>query len=171
MSIEIGIQNLYNNNRDMIFNLVTANSGTYDEAKDIMQEGVIAVYNRLNDSSMSPLTCSLSTYLYSVCKNIWLNELRKKGKSTILIDTEINIKDLADSQEIEILLEKEQKIVSLEKGLEQLGDTCKNLLKLFYYQRKSLEEIISVVGLSNTNAAKTKKYKCIQQLKAKVSSV
>ena len=171
MSIELGIQNLYNNNREMIFNLVTANSGSYDEAKDVMQDGVIAVYNRLNDSSANPLTCSLSTYLYSVCKNIWLNELRKKGKSPMMLEDESNVADLADSQEIEILLEKEQKIVSLEKGLEKLGEKCRKLLKLFYYQKKSMEEIIRIVDLSNTNAAKTKKYKCIQQLKVKVSSV
>ena len=45
MSLELGIKNLYTNNRTKIFSMVLKNNGTYDDASDILQEGVITVWN------------------------------------------------------------------------------------------------------------------------------
>jgi len=169
MSIELGLQNLYKENRPKIFKMVISNSGTYDDACDILQEGLIVVWNKFRSENPNNLTCSIGTYLYSVCKNMWLNELRKKGRSSVrLLNESISIK-LPDEDEIDIMIENERNIVLIEKGINELGETCKKLLKMFYYEKESMDKIASEIGLSNTNAAKTKKYKCMQQLKRKVA--
>jgi len=170
MSRNLGIENLYNQeNRAMIFNMVINNSGTDDDAADVFQEGVIVLWKRLKDKSAPEITCSLSTFLYSVCKNNWLNKLRKRGKSTLRLDNEKELPDAPSHLEIEQLIEKENKIELIEKGLTLLGDTCQTILKLFYYQKERMDVIVTQTGLSNTNAVKTKKYKCIQQLKNKIA--
>ena len=149
--------------------MVLNNSGTIDDAADVFQEGVIVLWKRTQDNSAEKLSCSNSTFLYSVCRNIWLNKLRKKGKFSLPLENEKDVPDAPSHLEIDQLIEKESKIESIEKGLALLGDTCQTILKLFYYQKERMEVIVSQTGLSNTNAVKTKKYKCIQQLKKKIA--
>ena len=169
MSIELGLHNLYKENRSKIFKMVISNNGTQDDACDILQEGVIVVWNKFSQKKLNDLNCSLGTYLYSVCKNMWLNELRKKGKSPLKLINDSISDQLPDHDEIENIIENEKKTILIEKGLNDLGETCRKLLKMFYHQKESMEKIATEIGLSNTNAAKTKKYKCIQQLKRKVA--
>ena len=51
------------------------------------------------------------------------------------------------------------------KSLEQLGLHCRQLLLLFYYFRKSMDEIATDLGYTNADNAKSQKYKCLQKLK------
>ncbi len=168
MSIDLGLQNLYKDNRPKIMKMVMNNSGTYDDACDVLQDGVIVVWKKFKGKNQSELTCSLSTYLYSVCRNIWLNELRKRNKSGLKLLNESITEQVPDQDEMDAVMAKEKMITLIEKGIKNLGDTCVRLLKMFYQNKESMNKISSELGLSNTNAAKTKKYKCIQQLKRKL---
>ncbi len=168
MSIDLGLQDLYKDNRSKIMKMVMNNSGTYDDACDVLQDGVIVVWKKFKGINPIELTCSLSTYLYSVCRNIWLNELRKRNKSELKLLNESIVEKTPDQDEIDALMAKEKMIKLVEKGMEGLGKTCKELLKLKYFKNLSMEKLAFELGLSNKNAAKTKKYKCIQQLKKKL---
>ena len=169
MGLELGIKNLYNNNRIKIFSMVLKNNGTYDDDCDILQEGVITVWNNYRAKKINDLNCTLDTYLYSVCRNKWLNELRRRGKSSLKLINEAIAEQIPNESEVDMLIENEAKIKVIENGLTSLGDTCQKVLRLFYYENRSMEEIASQTGLSSENAAKTKKYKCLQQLKKKVA--
>ena len=169
MSLELGIKNLYTNNRTKIFSMVLKNNGTYDDASDILQEGVITVWNNFKANKISDLNCTLDTYLYAVCRNKWLNELRRRGKSSLKLINEAIAEQIPNESEVDFLIENEDKIKDIEKGIFSLGETCQKVLKLFYYENRSMDEIATETGLSGENAAKTKKYKCLQQLKKKVA--
>lgn len=58
---------------------VLKNNGTRQEAEDIFQEGLVIFCNKINKTDFL-LTCSINTYLYSVCKLLWLDELKRKIK-------------------------------------------------------------------------------------------
>ncbi|HEY5824107.1 MAG TPA: sigma factor-like helix-turn-helix DNA-binding protein [Cyclobacteriaceae bacterium] len=55
-----------------------------------------------------------------------------------------------------------EKIIA--KCLDQLGETCRKVLMLYYFDEMSMQEIADKMGFANTDTAKTKKYKCKQKL-------
>jgi hypothetical protein len=49
--------------------------------------------------------------------------------------------------------------------LDKLGDPCSKMLKAFYFNKKSMQEICTEFGYTNADNAKTQKYKCLTRLK------
>ena len=68
---EVALRELYKTHYPMIVNLICTNSGTEQEAKDIYQEAVIAFYEKVQSPGFT-LTCKIKTYLYAVCRRLWL---------------------------------------------------------------------------------------------------
>ncbi|MCX7955200.1 MAG: sigma-70 family RNA polymerase sigma factor [Bacteroidales bacterium] len=145
-----------------ILNFIKLNGGDENDAKDIFQESVLSLFYNLQNPNFE-LKCQLKTYLYSVSKNLWLNELKKKNKIT---------NDLSEVEEIEEefieLSEKNENLLRekrLLKALEKLGEPCKTIIELFYVERLSMQQIAERMGYTNAENAKNQKYKCLLRLK------
>jgi DNA-directed RNA polymerase specialized sigma subunit len=54
--------------------------------------------------------------------------------------------------------------------VEQLGDTCKKILVMFYYENLSMKEILSSLEYENEQVVRNKKYKCLKQLEQMITS-
>jgi len=52
--------------------------------------------------------------------------------------------------------------------LQELGESCKKILELFYYENLSMKEIVSQMHYENEQVVRNKKYKCLQQLTDKM---
>ena len=61
------------------------------------------------------------------------------------------------------LLAEEGRFASSERALRSLGDKCLDLLKRFYLLKEPLQQIASAIGLAGEGAAKTRKYKCLEE--------
>ena len=75
----------------------------------------------------------------------------------------ISVVDVTD--EISDHLKKELDIEKMNACMENLGEPCKTLLKDFYVYKLSMDEISEKFGYTNSDNAKTQKYKCLQRLK------
>jgi DNA-directed RNA polymerase specialized sigma24 family protein len=53
----------------------------------------------------------------------------------------------------------------MERAMGSLGEPCKSLLEAFYMQKRSMQEIASTFGYTNSENAKNQKYKCLMRLK------
>ena len=53
----------------------------------------------------------------------------------------------------------------LNKYYSKLGKRCKEILKLFYYEGYTLDEIINILKYSDKNVLKSQKSRCMRQLK------
>ena len=137
----------------MMTKLVINNSGTEEEARDIYQDALIVFWQKARSGKLV-LTSKISTYIYSVCQNLWRKELERKKK---LLNEE---KDSAVT--IDQDSEEREKIIA--NCLDQLGDTCKKVLMYYYFDNLSMQDIADKLGFANTDTAKTKKYKCKQKL-------
>ncbi len=153
---------LYKLHFPMISHFILSNSGTDDEAKDIYQEGVIVFYEKIKDNSLE-LSCQIKTYLYSVCRRLWLKRLAEKGRYASRID---------DSEDYQLLEEDVQKHEENERqfgvmadALGQLGEPCRTLLEDYYIRMQNMQDITDKFGYTNTDTAKNQKYKCLQRLK------
>ena len=63
----------------MVQAFILNNNGTYDDARDIFQEAMITLYEKAKSESFV-LTSQIKTYIYSVCKRLWLKRLQQMGR-------------------------------------------------------------------------------------------
>lgn len=61
----------------MICLMVMRSGGTREDAKDIFQESLMIMLEKLDDNQFA-LTCKFQTFLYCVCENLWKATLTKK---------------------------------------------------------------------------------------------
>lgn len=150
---EKALELLYQKYYRMMTKLVITNSGTEEEARDVYQDALIVFWQKATSGNLV-LTSKMSTYIYSICQNLWRKELdRKKRLSNEEKDTAVLLD--TDSNERERILAK---------CIDQLGETCKRVLMLYYFEEMSMQDIADKLGFANTDTAKTKKYKCKKKL-------
>jgi RNA polymerase sigma factor (sigma-70 family) len=152
---------LYRKHFNMVKFLVEKNTGSSEDASDLFQEVLIIIYEKVRDRRLH-LTCSLKTYIYSVARNQWLKKLSQKGRSVSENNFE-NYIQVEDFQEMSV-------VADLKNLLNEIGEACRKLLILFYYRKKSMEEICLELNYSNADSVKTQKYKCIQRLKKMIEN-
>ena len=146
----------------MILQLVLNNSGNEDDAKDVFQESVIVLYNKVKSGNFE-LNSKLKTFIYSVSRRLWLKRLNAQNR------TIRNIEDYSEfipvEDDLERHEEKDRQFEVMELALSQLGEPCKTIIEDYYMQNKSMQEICEKFGYTNSDNAKTQKYKCLQRLK------
>ena len=148
--------------------LVTENGGTEEDAEDIFQDGIIIIYNKISLNQLV-LTSSFKTYMYSVCRNLWLQKLNKrKAIFDKLTDLEEYI-DLPKDMLQEASTEESELHRIIQIHFLSLADDCQKLLRLFT-KNISLREITSILGYKTEKYAKTRKYLCKEELKRRIAN-
>lgn len=152
----------------VIKKLVLNNSGTRQDAEDIYQEALIVLMRRSRQPDFV-LTCSLNTYLYSVCRFLWSDQLkaRKRKVETDLMKHE----DLLKEEELEAFVPEEGSVKLAERAVSQLGDKCRQLLKLFYFDKLSFKQIAARLKFATEQVAKNQKYRCIEKAKENLKAL
>ncbi|MFV0605072.1 MAG: RNA polymerase sigma factor [Niabella sp.] len=156
-------EEIYKNNFNLIQVLVVNNSGTPDDAKDIFQEAMVVLYEKARSGSFE-LNCQIKTYLYSVAKRLWLKKLQQSNRyvNELGDDSMANVSVEEDLEEHDT---KDAEYEMMHVSIAKLGDPCKSLLEAFYFQKKSMQDISEEFGYTNSENAKTQKYKCLMRLK------
>ena len=156
------IEIIYRENYNMVQSLIINNSGSTDDAKDIFQEAMIVLYEKVRSGSFE-LNCLINTYVYSVSRRLWLKRLQQMNRYTPAVE------NLQDTVPVEEDVEENERINSefqaMERAISSLGEPCKSLLEAYYLEKKSMQEIASFFGYTNAENAKNQKYKCLVRLK------
>ena len=156
------VETLYKSHFTMIQHFVENNNGSFDDARDVFQEAMIALYEKVQLDSFV-LTCQIKTYLFSICKHLWLKRLQQMGKySSPLSAHEESISVEMDMGQIE---KKDAAFEIMDRALNSLGEPCKSLLEGYYLNKKGMQELASQFGYTNADNAKNQKYKCLMRLK------
>lgn len=156
---ESALDFLYKKYYRMMIKLVITNSGTEDEARDIYQDALIVFWEKAKSGKLV-LTSKISTFIYSICLNLWRKELERKSRHSS--------EEKDDVEFIEV--EKEERIRIIRNCINELGETCKRILMYYYFDGLSMSDIANKLGYANTDTAKTKKYKCKKRLDELVKS-
>ena len=147
---------LYKKYFSLVRSFVLNNNGTTDDAKDVFQEAVIAIF-RYSQNENFELKCSFETFLYSICRTIWLNNLRNQRVHLNKINeiSEFIIFSSSTNEMIEESLEYKL----YQKHFQRLSEECKKLLQLFF-DKVSYAEIAKLLGYSSVGFVKKKKFNC-----------
>src|SRR5690606_3736649 len=153
---------LYRDYFPMVLHMVVQNSGTAEEAKDVLQEAVIVLYDRISQGKFE-LNSKLKTYLYAVCRRLWLKQLG--GYERTFQDVTHYEETIPVEDDLAVHEEKDQQMALMELALNQLGEPCRSIIQEFYVMGRSMQEICEKFGYTNADNAKNQKYKCLQRLK------
>lgn len=156
------IESIYKSNFSMIQAFILNNNGSYDDARDIFQEAMIVLYENAKTDSFV-LTCQIKTYLYSICRRLWLKRLQQINRFGGQIE---NLEETVQVEEdLEIQERRNADFAIMERAMGSLGEPCKSLLEAYYLQKKGMNEIAEDFGYTNADNAKNQKYKCLVRLK------
>ncbi len=156
------VETIYRENYNMVQALVINNNGSTDDAKDVFQEAMIVLYEKVRSGHFE-LNCQIKTYVYSVCRRLWLKKLQQQNRyvgdignmeETVPVEEDISEHDKRDAE-----------FEMMDKAISSLGEPCKSLLEAFYLQKRNMQEIATGFGYTNADNAKTQKYKCLMRLK------
>ena len=136
-----------------------------DHAVEVFQVSVVILYENIMSGKLTDLKSSLKTYLFAIGKNKAREEYRKKIKFQELQD--YHRKEVEDDDVSEL---KETQLKLIAKEMKTLGQPCEKILSLYYYDKKSMEDIAEQMNYKNAATAKNQKYKCLQRLKKLVQA-
>lgn len=156
------VEAIYRDNFPMVQAFILNNSGDSDEARDIFQEAMIVLYEKAISGNFE-LNCLLKTYIYSVCRRLWLKRLQQLQRYGSLV--EHVDETVAVDEDLEAHEKHNADFTLMENAMSKIGEPCKSLLDAYYIQKKNMQEIAADFGYTNADNAKTQKYKCLVRLK------
>lgn len=162
------IESIYNECYPGILSWIKNNSGSAPEAEDVFQEAMVATYNKAKDPTFN-LSCKITTFVFSVAKKLWLNQLRARGR--VVHTTMEEIENLESSDEITLnqTVVLSQRETLFQQYFDRLSVECRRILTLFL-KGSTMTQIASILGLESESNARKRKFRCKEELLSKIQS-
>lgn len=156
------VETIYRENFNMVQALIINNNGSADDAKDIFQEAMIVLYEKVRSGTFE-LNCQIKTFVYSVSRRLWLKRLQQQNRYSAPGDNMEAVVPV--EEELEDHEQRNAEFEMMEKAINNLGEPCKSLLEAYYLQKQNMQIIAASFGYTNADNAKNQKYKCLMRLK------
>lgn len=166
--INEAIQYLYSRHYRYLERYVLQNNGNEDDAADIIQECFL-VFIKMIEENKFRQEASVKSYLYSITRNLWITELRKR-KSMAMRGEIFTMEKEETEADISTSLIRHESHSLIMETFSELGDKCKSILYRFYYEELSMKEIMTLENFSNEQVLRNKKHKCLKGLIEKIQS-
>lgn len=138
--------------------MMIKNGGSKEDAKDLFHDALIVLNSNCRNTDFQ-LTSSLSTYLFSICRYSWLNQVNKKKKGEEMIR-------IVYEETWQLAYKSTNELVdSIMEAMDRLGNKCKEILLDYYYGKYSYKEIAENLSYASAQVVRQQKYRCIQKLK------
>ena len=158
------LQKIYIENREIFLNYCKKHNIGLEDSSDIYQDAILVLRENAINNKIDGLKSSISTYLFAIGKFKMFHKFREKSKLNITDDIQIVEKNFDfDVNLYEDKLTNKQRL--LQKGFKKLGKRCQKILKLFYFEGYTLDEIKDILEYSDKKVLKSQKSRCIKQLK------
>jgi RNA polymerase sigma factor (sigma-70 family) len=156
---------IYEEHRQYSLNFMRKINSDEDLILDIYQDAIIVLYEKSKKQDFV-LTCSIQTYLNSICRNQLLKKYR--DSSIFLTAADEFLPDITDWHDDENEKINEDQVSALQKALNKLktvSSKCYDILHRFFYCKQSMSEIAESLGYTNADNVKNQKARCQKKLK------
>ncbi len=161
-NVDQAIRNLYKYHFDSLGWYVMNNNGSRQDAEDIFQDVVVTFIDLVQKNKFRGES-SVKTFLFSLNRYAWLNELKRRGRALAREEKFERMQDRT-TEDVSSVMAGRESSAGILQLVEQLGETCKKILLLFYYEEYSMKQILEHMHYENEQVVRNKKYKCIKQL-------
>jgi hypothetical protein len=143
----------------------------HEELKDIYHDAIMVFYEKVNTPGFE-LTCSIQTYLNTVCRNQILKRVNHSNRYEINGSDENGdiLESISDTLE-ELDDVNNERIKVMKKVFEQMKETssnCYEMLVRFWYKNQTMDSIAVNMQFAHSDSAKSQKAKCQKQFKTEV---
>ena len=139
-----------------------------DDAMDAFQDAVVAVCRNFAKGKSLNEDTSFQTYLFKIGNYKLLDKIKKDGRQvTFTMHGEIKLQNI-EEPETEVSQEEENKEM-VRKYLAMMGENCRRIMELFYFDRLNMHEIAEEMGYKNENVAKKTKSTCLEKLRGLIT--
>lgn len=145
---------------------VMSNSGNEQDARDVFQEAMYTAWLKVRSNQyVDRGDAKFSTFVYEVAKRKWWNHSRSSYvNKTVHTESSEFPQDIMDADPAQEKLEEQ--IDLLQKLIGELGPNCQEILKQFYFEKASYEEMAT--SLEKTpQTLKNQKFRCMNRLREK----
>jgi RNA polymerase sigma-70 factor (ECF subfamily) len=146
-----------------------------DDCLEIYQRSFTVLYLNIKRGKLNELEATLETYLFGIGKMIlkeWWREKKIDQQFSDMDDKDIAANEKEPDLNDLVLFGNDSNnpldpalSERLVNGLNELGEPCRTILKLYYWERNSMEAIANKTGYKNEQGAKKKKYLCLVKLR------
>ncbi|MCO6483537.1 MAG: sigma-70 family RNA polymerase sigma factor [Flavobacteriales bacterium] len=154
------IRMLYRKHFPAVRQYVLANNGRKADSEDVFQEAVLVLWLKVKEGGFEGHDAG--GFLFRVAKNKWLDILRSPSKREMNTLGDNHIELAGNAPEAGNV---EDRIVRLREVYGMLDTKCRQVLDLFYFERKSLSVIAGTLGVEE-ESIRTIKYRCMMKLRA-----
>ncbi|MFT6842818.1 MAG: RNA polymerase sigma factor (sigma-70 family) [Psychroserpens sp.] len=156
------VKSIYDYCYPTISDWIRRNSGSELDSEDVFQEALVATFIKAKDPNFK-LSCKVSTFVFSVAKNIWLNRLRTKNRFVSTGTEEMDQMEGSSPELVEeiVLQIDRQEVYTLH--FNKLSTICKEILTQFF-NGVSMTEIAKYHGFDHDSIARKRKFRCKQEL-------
>lgn len=155
------IREFYNDNKPGFLLFANRYNLNKEDLIDVYQDAMIALIENAKKGSIDDLKSSVTTYLFGIGKFMIFQKLKKNKKTVPNEDLEHLEFEWEEVDEED----KDAQLLTLREGFKKLGEQCRKVLTLFYYEEQNLESIQNQLGYSNKDVLKSQKSRCLKQLK------
>lgn len=168
------VTRLYNRHKSYCLWFMNSKYDDQNTIEDIYQDAVIVFIENVRTKNLKLVNTSIQTYLNSICYNQIKVRFNNKRKPVLVgdnLDTlndyneDINewLNDYSDIKTERMKIIQEELIKMKEKGPQ-----CFELLRKFFFERKTMESIAEQMNYTNSANAKAQKWRCQDRLKNQV---
>jgi RNA polymerase sigma factor (sigma-70 family) len=154
------LEYIYQTYFPMIEGYIIHHQGSYEQAQDVFQEALMIILHKVRENKLE-LSCKFGTYLYAICKKIWVQE-RKKYLLHIdkLKQYPLTVHDPGPEEDP---LFKELKVRIFNRHFMALSPDCQRILRMFF-KGFTIEEIRAEMNYNDLHHTADRKYRCKKSL-------
>lgn len=153
------LEDLYHFILPKVTSFIKNNNGSEDEAFDVFQDAVVILFKQVTLGKYDE-QYDIGAFVYSVCRNLWINRVKKINKH---VSVENTLYDIETSSHLEEIYDEEKREI-VKYMFNKLDFKCKELLTLSVLKHLTMEDIAIRLGFASENAAKTANYRCKKKM-------
>lgn len=162
---------IYEKHREYCLNFMKSMFNDLDEIKDIYQDAILVLHEKAQKQDFQ-LTCSIQTYLNSICKNQIRKRftIRERNSFQSIEGNEGFLENLTDWFDDSHLVCNERVTIlkSILSEMKQETSKCYELLKRYFFKNQTMEKIAQKMEYTNADNAKNQKYRCQKKLQSEL---
>ena len=133
-----------------------------EDLLDLFQDAVIAFYEQKERGKLKDLKCSEKTYLFNIGRHKVIDFLKKHSKMRSMDNVVYEVKiEPSVYQRMELTEQQE----GLTMAIKLLGDSCQEIIEMFYYKKYSIDAIMTALNFKSENVVKANKSRCLKSLR------
>jgi hypothetical protein len=148
---------LYEKTFPAVASFIKKRNGSLDEARDVFHDALIIFYEKKSAHNIH-IDVNEQAYVFGIVKHLWAKQT-KENQRILLSEVETEIAGTVEN------LDADAETKSITTYLKSAGEKCMNLLKAFYYDKKSMDAIQSSFSFSSVRSATVQKFKCLEKVR------